>query len=97
MAQSFCDRRRNPARLGTWESTVIYILQRYNPARVGRPAEMGFRGGRATEKEENHRGLARGLKYPTRVTHSAAFYRPHGQEAVKSGCVRQSIEAPAAC
>lgn len=56
MAQSFCSRSRNAARLRTWVSTVIYILQKFNPSRVGRPAEMGFRGGRATEKEENHRG-----------------------------------------
>lgn len=56
MAQSFCNRRRNAARLGTWVSTVIYILQKYDSSQVGRPAEMGFRGGRATEKEENHRG-----------------------------------------
>lgn len=59
MAESFCNRPRNAARLRFWQAGAdcdidIYISISSNStvaSWVGEPAEMGFRGGRAAEKE----------------------------------------------
>lgn len=57
MAESFCNRPRNAARLRFWQAGADCGIYIYIPSNstiaswVGELAEMGFRGGRAAGKE----------------------------------------------